>query len=174
MCERIVRAAWHSLTRLSIFVGLCLDAFAMCLPLDTVWFALSEAFINILELLQEVGKEGSKPKGQPFSTEKALLILFTGNFIGILCARSLHFQFYCWYFHTLPFLLWQVSSHSLIRSSRCISLFHFPQKPSSLSASHWQTSKKCHSLCHSFVSMDDDLQMSSDCPDPFVSVKFTT
>jgi alpha-1,3-mannosyltransferase len=32
----------------------------------------------------------------------------TGNFVGIvLAARSLRNQFYAWYFHTLPFLLWQ-------------------------------------------------------------------
>ncbi|KAJ1409012.1 ALG3 protein-domain-containing protein [Ochromonadaceae sp. CCMP2298] len=31
--------------------------------------------------------------------------IFTSNFIGIAFARTLHYQFYCWYFHTLPFLL---------------------------------------------------------------------
>lgn len=41
--------------------------------------------------------------------DQVLLIVFSGNFIGVLCARTLHFQFYSWYFHTLPFLLWQVS-----------------------------------------------------------------
>ncbi|KAJ2803583.1 dolichyl-P-Man:Man(5)GlcNAc(2)-PP-dolichol alpha-1,3-mannosyltransferase [Coemansia furcata] len=39
------------------------------------------------------------------STEEVLSVMFTSNFIGIVCARSLHYQFYAWYFHTLPFLL---------------------------------------------------------------------
>jgi len=33
-------------------------------------------------------------------------VLMTANFIGIVFARSLHFQFYVWYFHSLPALLW--------------------------------------------------------------------
>lgn len=37
--------------------------------------------------------------------DTVLKILFTSNFVGIICARSLHYQFYSWYFHTLPFVL---------------------------------------------------------------------
>lgn len=34
-----------------------------------------------------------------------LSTLFVSNFLGIITARSLHYQFYIWYFHTLPLLL---------------------------------------------------------------------
>ncbi|KAJ2728174.1 dolichyl-P-Man:Man(5)GlcNAc(2)-PP-dolichol alpha-1,3-mannosyltransferase [Coemansia sp. BCRC 34962] len=39
------------------------------------------------------------------STEEVLSVVFSANFVGVVCARSLHYQFYAWYFHTLPFLL---------------------------------------------------------------------
>ncbi|KAJ2789573.1 dolichyl-P-Man:Man(5)GlcNAc(2)-PP-dolichol alpha-1,3-mannosyltransferase [Coemansia linderi] len=38
-------------------------------------------------------------------TEEVLSVMFSANFVGVVCARSLHYQFYAWYFHTLPFLL---------------------------------------------------------------------
>jgi alpha-1,3-mannosyltransferase len=39
-------------------------------------------------------------------------MMFTSNFIGIIFARSLHYQFYSWYFQTIPYLLWQCSWQS--------------------------------------------------------------
>eukprot|EP00903_Cladosiphon_okamuranus_P014457 g13413.t1 len=41
--------------------------------------------------------------------------LFVSNFVGIVFCRSLHYQFYSWYFHTLPFLLWQTSFPVAVR-----------------------------------------------------------
>uniref|UniRef100_A0A2P2M1V7 dolichyl-P-Man:Man5GlcNAc2-PP-dolichol alpha-1,3-mannosyltransferase n=1 Tax=Rhizophora mucronata TaxID=61149 RepID=A0A2P2M1V7_RHIMU len=41
--------------------------------------------------------------------------MFTGNFIGIICARSLHYQFYSWYFYSLPFLLWRTTFPTVLR-----------------------------------------------------------
>eukprot|EP00891_Asterochloris_glomerata_P007425 jgi/Astpho2/7425/fgenesh1_pm.00114_%23_20_t len=43
---------------------------------------------------------------RPAFAQDALLVIFSGNFIGIVCSRTLHYQFYSWYFHMLPFLLW--------------------------------------------------------------------
>ena len=41
----------------------------------------------------------------PYSPEYLIKIFFITNFVGIAFARSLHFQFYIWYFHTLLFLV---------------------------------------------------------------------
>ncbi|THU59197.1 hypothetical protein C4D60_Mb03t22440 [Musa balbisiana] len=43
-------------------------------------------------------------------------VMFVGNFIGIVCARSLHYQFYSWYFYSLPFLLWKAPFPTPLRA----------------------------------------------------------
>ncbi|WAR14732.1 ALG3-like protein [Mya arenaria] len=44
-----------------------------------------------------------------------LLPLFTSNFIGMCFSRSLHYQFYVWYFHTLHYLLWTTNLQQIVR-----------------------------------------------------------
>lgn len=39
--------------------------------------------------------------------EQTLTVLLSANFAGVVFSRSLHFQFYCWYYHALPLLLWR-------------------------------------------------------------------
>jgi len=41
------------------------------------------------------------------TADQFITILYTSNLIGILFARSLHYQFYSWYAQQVPFLLWR-------------------------------------------------------------------
>eukprot|EP01129_Flabellula_baltica_P011738 TRINITY_DN5190_c0_g1_i2.p1 TRINITY_DN5190_c0_g1~~TRINITY_DN5190_c0_g1_i2.p1 ORF type:complete len:225 (-),score=32.18 TRINITY_DN5190_c0_g1_i2:33-707(-) len=48
------------------------------------------------------------------SPEYITAILFSSNFIGIVFSRSLHYQFYVWYFHTLVYLLWFITGYPVM------------------------------------------------------------
>lgn len=74
-----------------------------------------KSFLKAFEksLQQSTGRKVEQPQqperlGIHFDqcTQLALLPFFLCNFIGVACARSLHYQFYVWYFHSLPYLVW--------------------------------------------------------------------
>lgn len=62
-----------------------------------------------------VSESSKHGEGQLLSPAHVLLVLFSGNFVGIVFARTLHYQFYSWYFHTLPLLLWAVRIPTVLR-----------------------------------------------------------
>ncbi|CAG9530047.1 unnamed protein product [Cercopithifilaria johnstoni] len=62
-----------------------------------LWFRRYGGYVHILSIMS-YGKI-------LLSTSEMLIALFTANLIGISVARSLHYQFYSWYFFTLPYLL---------------------------------------------------------------------
>lgn len=53
-------------------------------------------------------------KKRDISGHFIITTIFMSNFIGIAFARTLHYQFYVWYFHTIPYLLWHTGSLPLL------------------------------------------------------------
>jgi len=84
-------------------------------------------------------------KGEMLPPEQILSTLFVSNFIGICCARTLHYQFYSWYFPALPYLLWRETSYPVtvrLLLLACIeyAFLTFPATPTSssvLQVAHW-------------------------------------
>jgi alpha-1,3-mannosyltransferase len=63
---------------------------------------------------QKIGEDKVLFLGSNLSPEYVVYTLFISNFIGIAFARTLHYQFYSWYFHSLPLLLLNTKLPALI------------------------------------------------------------
>lgn len=68
-----------------------------------VWLVFGEYRWSQHGLLQMLSR-GSSNKLSPGHVATVML---ESNLIGIVFARSLHYQFYAWYVHSLPFLVWR-------------------------------------------------------------------
>ena len=64
-------------------------------------------FVNIQVF--ESQKEERQISEAAQNVDKFIFPLFFSNFIGIVCSRSVHIQFYSWYFYSLPYLVWKTS-----------------------------------------------------------------
>jgi len=83
------------------------------------WFHFGLLIIHIVlllaaakpvwHLLKEYAKLNDISQKPKEAIQLLILPLFLSNFIGIVASRSLHYQFYVWYYHQLPYLLWCTS-----------------------------------------------------------------
>ncbi|CAL1392411.1 unnamed protein product [Linum trigynum] len=72
---------------------------------------------GLLRLLRSrvLSFSGTKSSPMKIKEEHIVTTMFVGNFIGIVCARSLHYQFYSWYFFSIPHLLWTTRYPTIVR-----------------------------------------------------------
>ncbi|CAG7827215.1 unnamed protein product, partial [Allacma fusca] len=63
-------------------------------------------YLKSYSQLDKVSKSKDGRKQMEIRSQLILYPLFVSNFIGIAFSRSLHYQFYVWYYHTIPYLLW--------------------------------------------------------------------
>ncbi|KAG8229649.1 hypothetical protein J437_LFUL008581 [Ladona fulva] len=82
------------------------------------WDTCMKSYARLRSIEKDlVSKEKNWKKKVDMSVTARLFLypLFTANLIGIACSRSLHYQFYVWYSHSLPYLLWCVPMNDVMR-----------------------------------------------------------
>jgi alpha-1,3-mannosyltransferase len=95
----------HVFLSRELSAGLLLVTVATYILYAAKWTASVDAAAN---------HQQKRKKALVLSPRFVLTILFTSNFIGVVFARTLHYQFYSWYFHQLPFLLHQARVPGLL------------------------------------------------------------
>lgn len=77
----------------------------LCAHFGLLFIVFFSRWINVLLKLVHL-KKFSGMLMHELRIEDPILTLFIANFIGVACSRSLHYQFYIWYYHSLPMILW--------------------------------------------------------------------
>ncbi|KAI8891196.1 glycosyltransferase family 58 protein [Backusella circina FSU 941] len=84
---------------------LCGHALTLLMYIVFIWCETKGGLVHVFV-------KGFSNQRTAVSDDDIITMMFTSNFIGIIFARSLHYQFYSWYFQTIPYLLWQCSWQS--------------------------------------------------------------
>ncbi|KAI0005973.1 glycosyltransferase [Russula compacta] len=86
--------------------------FANALLLGHASVLIAGAIAVINRAIQRPSRPGSPI---PVTANEVITIAMTSNLIGILFARSLHYQFYSWYAYQVPFLAWRTRYPTVIK-----------------------------------------------------------
>lgn len=101
--EEIFTSSWFKIGLLVVHIALLL------LFLSTRWLQpVRGGLIQFIRnLVSGADRQEAERTGAQIDGEYMLTTLFACNMIGMVCARSLHYQFYSWMALTTPFLLWK-------------------------------------------------------------------
>jgi alpha-1,3-mannosyltransferase len=93
-----------------------LHAVALLLLMSTRWLyptgkSLAEIVVPMLSLKSPFTEAEEKTLSPAVTPRYVLTTMLTSTVVGMLCARSLHYQFYAYLAWATPFLLWRSGAH---------------------------------------------------------------
>jgi len=96
-----------------IFLSRSTTVLLLCCHVSVLIAFVMRKWSNDIErpalLARSAQKFSSSTADISLSHERIVSTMLICNFVGVVFSRSLHFQFYCWYFHALPLLLWRAT-----------------------------------------------------------------
>ncbi|KAK4964333.1 dolichyl-P-Man:Man(5)GlcNAc(2)-PP-dolichol alpha-1,3-mannosyltransferase [Elasticomyces elasticus] len=109
--EDVFLSRRFSITLLATHVSL------LCLFMTTCWLRPSgQPLSRIVRMLfSPPSTEAQALMSRHVTPRFILTAVLSANAIGMLCARSLHYQFYSWIAWATPFLLWRAGFHPVLQ-----------------------------------------------------------